>query len=97
MKNPDWGQTWIDQIVKFNSFQEAYKARFKEFLDNEYEAVKEYIADYAETISEAAIKDAKRWPQYGNPAIENKTDDILRALKRRISFLGNKWNIETNV
>lgn len=96
-ERPDWGQTWLDQIVKFKSFQEAYKERFIEFLDNDYDQIKSYIIEFATTIAEAGIADAKRWPQYGNPDISSKANDILNKLKSRISFLGNKWGIETNV
>lgn len=96
-ERPDWGQTWIDQIVKFKSFQEAYKIRFQEFLDFEYEDLRDYIKDYSAVIATAAISDAKRWPQYGNSNLAQKCNEILDALKRRIVFLGDKWNIDTGI
>lgn len=96
-EDPDWGQTWIDQIVKFKSFQEACKDRFQDFLDLEYEEVKNYIAEYASTLYSAGLADAKRWPAYGNKDINQKAKEILDALKRRISFLGDKWDIYTGI
>lgn len=96
-ENPDWGQTWIDQIVKFKSFQDSYKTRFKDFLNNEYDEIIQYIFEYAEIIKEAAVSDAKRWPNYGNPDVMAKAKEIWNTLKRRIIFLGSRWDIETNM
>lgn len=96
-ENPDWGQTWIDQIVKFKSFQEAYKTRFKEFLDKEYSHIVDYVKEYAEYIAPAAAVDAKRWPKYANKDTNESAIKILSLLKGRISFLGNRWGIETNL
>ena len=94
---PDWGQTWIDQIVKFNSFQEKYKNRFQDFMEYEYEDIKTYIREYSSTLKEAAVADAKRWPNYGNKNITERAEDLLLNLKHRITFLSYKWGIEANI
>lgn len=94
---PDWGQTWIDQIVKFHSFQEAYKKRFVEFLENDYEEIKAYVREYAATIEASARADYERWPQFGNYDVNQKVDQLIGFLHRRIKFLGGRWGIETNV
>lgn len=96
-EHPDWGQTWIDQIVKFYSFQESYKSKFIDFIENDYELIKEYVTEYAGIIEEAAKADAKRWPKYGNPDTKYKAIEILEALKRRINFLGSRWDLDTPI
>lgn len=96
-ESPDWGQTWIDQIVKFKSFQQAYRQRFVEFLENDYEEVKAYVTEYAAYLEPAAVADLARWPSYGNKDIKMKAKDILAHLNRRIRFLGERWGIETGI
>lgn len=96
-ENPDWGQTWIDQIVKFKSFQENYKYRFQEFIDNEYEEVQAYIRDYSASLKDAAIADAERWPQYGNRNITQKAEELLELVRRRITFLCYRWGMENEL
>ena len=96
-ESPDWGQHWIDQIVKFKSFQDAYKARFVEFLENDLQIVKDYIREYSSSLEAAAKADAERWPAYGNSDIHARVDNLMGFLNRRIAFLGNRWGIRTNV
>lgn len=88
-----FGQTWIDQVAKFNSFKDAVKSRFEDFLKNDYAQVKKYIADYSASLVSAAEADARRWPQYGNPDIVNRAKRILYNLDARVSFLAGKWGV----
>jgi len=92
-----YGQTWIGEVVKFKSFQDACKDRFKAFLDNDYAVVRQYIADYAASLADAAAADAERWPDYGNADIVNRANSLLSKLSERVRFLGGKWGVETPV
>lgn len=92
-ENPPYGQTWIGQIAKFDSFKAAVKARFEDFLTNDYSTVKEYITSYASSLVAAAKADLERWPDYGNADVENKAKQILNNLDTRVKFLANKWGV----
>lgn len=94
---PNWGIHWIDQIVKFESFQEAVKTRFADFVENELQPLRDYLSQYSATLVQAAKADAERWPEYSNPDILARVDDMLGFLNRRMVFLGQKWVVETNV
>lgn len=89
-----YGQTWIGEVVKFKSFQQAYKARFNDFVQNEYAEVKKYISDYAASLADAARADAERWPDYGNPDVVNRAARLLDNLDARVKFLSREWGVD---
>ncbi|MBD5185821.1 MAG: hypothetical protein HDS92_04335 [Bacteroidales bacterium] len=97
MYDSQWHQTWIPQIVKFDSFKSAYTEAMKEFLDNHYGEVAPYIRNYAARIAEAARHDAERWPQYGNPDVEADCAKILSLWSNRVMWLSEQWGIEADV
>lgn len=96
-ESPNWGIHWIDQIVKFDSFQEAVKARFATFVQNELQPLKNYILQYSTILETAVVADALRWPEYGNADIRARVDDFMGFLNRRVIFLGQKWGVSTGL
>ncbi len=96
--SPDWGQTWIHRLIRFNSFNDAAKARFIEFIDNnELDDALSYLDSFAALIAEAAKADAKRWPSYGNPDVLSKCETIKKMLKKRVRFLADFYGVEVDI
>lgn len=96
-ENPDWGQTWIHRLVKFDSFQKAAKERFKDFVDNDYKPLMAYIDEFAASIAKAAVADAERWPSYGNPDVPAKAHEIKRRIHNRTRFLASSYGVEADL
>lgn len=91
---PNWGIHWIDEIVKFDSFQKATKERFVRFVENEFRPLKEYLVDYSASLEAAAKADALRWPDYGNPDLTERLNVMTGLLDRRVAFLAKRWDVE---
>lgn len=93
-EDPDWGQTWIHEIVKFKSFQKSYTERFKTFMADDYDPLMDYIDAFANKIADAAKSDAERWPQYGNKDVFASASELKSKIQSRIAFLCNRWGVE---
>lgn len=90
-QDPQFNLTWIGELYKFPVFQEKVKAVWKEFCDNGYEGLSDYIRDYADDIKEAATSNFEKWPQYGNGDIYAGSESMLANLKESVKWLGKQW------
>ncbi len=97
MYDSPWHQTWIPEIVRFESFRDAYKDAMRRFIDDGYAQVTPYIKNYAKKIASAAKADAERWPQYANADVEAKAADILARWKERVGWLAQQWDIDAGM
>lgn len=86
-------QHWIGQAVKFNSVKDAYKAVFKEFVDNHYSELLDYLDEFCTRIKTAAKADAERWPQYGNNDMDDDLNAVHKFLNNRVKWLCGQWGV----
>lgn len=96
-ESPNWGIHWIDEIVKFESFQDAVVERFMQFVRDELLPLKSYILDYSASLEAAAKADAERWPDYGNANLAERVNNMMGMLDRRIAFLSKRWEVNLSV
>ncbi len=91
---PTFNQTWISEIYKFPRFETRVKEIWKEFCNNNYSSINQYIITYAESISEAAKHNAQRWPQYGNANVMDGAMSFASKLQEKAKWLSQQWGNE---
>lgn len=90
-QDPLFGQTWIEQINKFDTFRSERDRQFARFLDGGLDAALAAIDDFAARIAVAARADAARWPNYANADVAAKAAEIKSLLNNRVKWLASKW------
>lgn len=88
---PAFNQTWIGEIAKFPHFQEVVKRHWNRFELLHYEEMDGFIDSFINQIYQAALSDATRWPQYGNPDILNDRDTFKSYFHNKHNWLESKW------
>lgn len=88
---PAFYQVWIGELYKFESFQKKVKEVWKEFLDNNYLTLEDYIDGFIGEISQAAKGNAELWPQYGNDNLTDGSSRFKRKLGQSVDWLSNQW------
>lgn len=88
---PPWGDTWIDDLAKYKSFQDQCKKRWNEVGGNLYSIVKAEADAFIDKINSAAQCDCKKWPEYGNSGLYDKKREVLNYLTERIQWLNTEW------
>lgn len=88
---PPYGQTWIGEIAKFDSFQKKVKEVWQEFINEDYEGLASFLNDFKNQISSAAVSDSRRWPNYGNSNIQADYDNFMGLVSRRVKWLNDQW------
>ena len=88
-------QHWIGEIAKFPAFQDAVKARWEEFKPS-FAAIESYIDDFTAEIASAAVKDAERWPEYGNADMTKAKNRYLDCLRSKVNWLNVQWSGSDN-
>lgn len=88
---PPYGQAWIGRFARFDNFQAKVKEIWKEFVDNHYEDLADYLRNFISQISAAAKNDAQRWPNYGNADLTSDYNNFMWMLESRIDWLGRQW------
>ncbi len=86
-----WHNTWIKQICKHPHFIEVVKEIWAWFYAEKYSELDEYITNYADRISEAAINNAARWPEYGNGNISERLEKVKSRLAKSVAWLNGQW------
>ena len=96
-ENAPYGQTWIEQIVKFTDFQDAYREIFGNFVTGDLDDLCAYLDGFAAEIGEAAVKDHERWADkgYGTDNVKGKTETIKGYLKSRVAMLSKRWGMSS--
>ena len=89
--DPPFGQTWIGEIAKYPRFQAKVKEIWRPFFGTEYPTLDNFIDEFAEKISAAAIADQERWPAYGTNNIESKKNEFKNCLAQKTNYLRQQW------
>lgn len=90
-QDPLFNQTWIGELYKYPAFQAKVKEIWKDFCDNHYAGLEDYIKEYASKIESASKFDFKRWPQYGHDGVSNKASDFISMIRISANWLGDQW------
>lgn len=96
-QNPRWHQVWIGEIYKFPSFVEKVKEVWAQYLYEGPEKLSMHITEYANRIAVAAQYDALRWPEYGNPDVETKSEEAISLINRKTEWLKTQWGSQAGV
>lgn len=88
---PSWGDTWIDDLAAYPSFQDQCAIRWKEVRGSLYPELKKEADAFIDKISAAAACDLKKWPEYGNDKLQTKKSQVLAYLKERMEWLDTEW------
>ncbi len=92
---PTWGDTWIDDLAAYPSFQNQCAVRWRQVRGSLYPELKKETDAFIDKITAAAACDLKKWPEYGNDKIQTKKSQVLAYLKERMEWLDDEWNIHT--
>ena len=90
-QNPQFTQTWIGEIAKFPHFMSLVKKHWRRFSLLHHSKLDGFIDAFISQISQAALKDAARWPQYGNADILYDRDVFKQLLHEKYNWLANQW------
>lgn len=88
---PAFTQTWIGEIAKFPHFQDVVKRHWNRFELLHYAEMDDFIDSFIDQIYQAAMSDAARWPQYGNPDILNDRDNFKSYFHNKHNWLASQW------
>lgn len=88
---PQFTQYWIGELAKFQSFQQHVRDVWSEFLGNGYKTINDFVSTFADNIADAAVVDAKRWPDYGNKDMQKRKQQMQEKLTWRINWLKTQW------
>ena len=88
---PAFTQTWIGEIAKFPHFQEVVKKHWDRFVRFHYKKIDTFINSFISNIYQAALYDAVRWPQYGNPDILNDRETFKNNFNSKYQWLCQQW------
>lgn len=89
--DPPYGQNWIGEIAKYERFQSKVKEIWKQFFGYEYLTLDDFINNFADQISQAAVADAARWPSYGNANMSNRKAQFKSAISQKTEYLRQQW------
>ena len=88
---PAFTQTWIGEIAKFPHFQEIVIKHWNRFVRFHYKKMDAFINSFIDKIYHAALYDAERWPQYGNPDILNDRESFKNYFHSKYQWLAEQW------
>lgn len=89
--SPAFHQVWIGELCKFPSFQGKVREIWREFCENGYDGLEEYMLDYADVMTPAQDANFARWPQYGNSDIRSQIENTVKILRHNVKWLGEQW------
>lgn len=96
-QNPKWHQVWIGEIYKFPEFVKKVKEIWSQYLYEGPEMLTEHIKQYADRITVAAQYDALRWPDYGNPDVETKSEEVISLINKKTDWLKSQWGSQAGI
>lgn len=92
---PTWPQYWIGQLASWPIFQKAVKEQWWLFYHNHKEAVEQEAIAFANSLTEAAQRDAQVWngtQNYcNNSNMKDRRDDFISHYEWRINWLYQQW------
>ena len=99
--NSGFGCTWIPSMRANKMFNDKLQSTWLWFMSNEFDGLYDDMADYADALTAAAVKDRQRWkdaprPNSANASyvadnsnMENRYNQALNHLKSKIEWLRN--------
>lgn len=90
-QDPPFGQSWIGEMAKYPRFQSRVKEIWRPFYGQEYLTISSYIDAFAAKISQAAVRDGQRWPNYSNSNMTSRVSDFKNHIKKKTDFLKEQW------
>ena len=92
---PTWPQYWIGQLASWPVFQKAVKEQWWLFYHHHKDAVRQQAIDFANSLTEAAKRDAQVWngtQNYRNNSnMAERRDDFINRYNWRINWLYQQW------
>lgn len=89
--DPSFKQHWIGDIAQSKHFQNRVIKLWGGFLNNGYKNLHTYIDDFCSQIASAAVCDGQRWSQYNYSDVDNRKQNFVKYMDRRISWLMEQW------
>ena len=93
--NPSFAQYWIGKLAEWPAFQQAVKEQWWIFYHTQADSVRAQIMEIANTIEEAAKKDAEVWRGTQNYCDNSNFTDVrdrfFRRYDWRIGWLYSQW------
>lgn len=86
-----FAQKWIARMLAHPVLQKAVQKEWDHWRYYEAANVAAVINEMAERISHAAVRDAKRWPQYNHSNMSKGAKDILDRYDWRVDMLSRLW------
>ena len=88
-----WHNHWIPEICKFPKFMDRVKELWQWLHYYKYDSAYTYAEEFANLITAAAKKDAKRWSDkgYGNSDMANRLKRIKERLQQTENWLVMQW------
>lgn len=87
-------QTWIGQLATKTSFQERVREVWREFAEEAWPGLEDYMDATADHIRAAAACDAQRWPQYSGGNFARGVETARSRMRGSVSWLGTKLGKE---
>ena len=92
---PTWPQYWIGQLASWPVFQKAVKEQWWLFYHNHKDAIRQQAIDFANSLTEAAKRDAQVWDgssnYRNNSNMADRRDDFISRYNWRINWLYQQW------
>lgn len=84
--------TWIGELCEFPVFMDTVRAIYNEFYTQHLNDIYTFTQKQIALLSDAALADATRWPQYGNPDLANRINGVNKRLREAAEWLYVQWN-----
>lgn len=86
-----FAQKWIARMLEHPVLKTAVQKEWDHWRYYEAAHVESAINELKERISKAAVRDAKRWPQYDHSDMNNRARNILKSYNWRVEMLSKLW------
>lgn len=81
----------IEELIKFDSFNEKVKENYATFKSTIYNDVFPFIDSFIDEIKVAAVANYKRWPQYENENVAERAEYVKECLRIKTDYLDTAW------
>ena len=83
---------WLDQIVKFEHFQQRVRYYWQIFYNEVYPTLDIFLDEFAAKIEPAGNHDYARWGQYGADNITERLNNFGRpSFHKKVAWLQSQW------
>ena len=84
---------WLKKIVEYPHFQECVRQQWNSFYHNGLETIIDYMDNWVERVTPAAMAEIKRWPEYAyDNNLEYQHEHYYKPLLiAKIAWLNDQW------